>query len=161
GMLTDDETWAIRYLIVNTSNWWVGHKVLISPEWIKDVSWDDRTISIQLTRQAVKEAPRYDPETSLVEVRKRVFMTTMDVAAIGSRPTQSAVEAGLRFAKFFDRGNSTAGCPSAIDESASTNATSAVSVTLRLLHLQSPRQRMLIAKNASVRSHASAAASGL
>jgi hypothetical protein len=65
GMLTDHETWAIRYLTANTSNGWVGHKVLISPEWIKDVTWDDRTISIKLTRQAVKEAPIYDPETSL------------------------------------------------------------------------------------------------
>ena len=26
--LVDDETWAIRYLVVDTSNWWLGHKCL-------------------------------------------------------------------------------------------------------------------------------------
>ena len=35
GFLIDDETWAIRYLVVNTSNWWLGHKVLIAPQWIE------------------------------------------------------------------------------------------------------------------------------
>ena len=60
GMLVDEETWAIQYLIVNTSNWWLGHQVLIAPHWIKDVSWSDATVSLNLTRQAVKEAPLYD-----------------------------------------------------------------------------------------------------
>lgn len=34
GMLVDEEIWAIRYLIVNTSNWWLGHEALIAPKWI-------------------------------------------------------------------------------------------------------------------------------
>jgi hypothetical protein len=33
----DEETWAIRYLLVNTSNWWLGHEVLIAPEWIDHI----------------------------------------------------------------------------------------------------------------------------
>jgi hypothetical protein len=61
GMLVDEETWAVRYLIVNTSNWWLGHHALIAPEWIDDVRWSDATVSVNLTRQAVKDAPRYDP----------------------------------------------------------------------------------------------------
>jgi hypothetical protein len=65
GLLIEDETWAIRYIIANTSNWWVGHQVLIAPQWIKEVSWYDATISVNLTRQAVKDAPTYDPAVSL------------------------------------------------------------------------------------------------
>lgn len=65
GFLIEDETWAIRYIIANTSTWWVGHQVLISPQWIKEVSWYDATISVNLTRQAVKDAPPYDPAVSL------------------------------------------------------------------------------------------------
>jgi len=61
GMLIDRQTWAIRYIIVNTSNWWVGHKVLIAPQWIKDVSWIESMVSINLTRQKIKDAPSYDP----------------------------------------------------------------------------------------------------
>ena len=58
-LLVDDHTWAVRYLIVDTSNWWGGH-VLVAPEWITDVSWSEATVSVDLTRQAVKDAPPYD-----------------------------------------------------------------------------------------------------
>jgi hypothetical protein len=61
GLLIDEETWAIRYLIVETSNWWFGHQVLIAPQWIQGISWPDATITVKVTRQAVKDAPRYDP----------------------------------------------------------------------------------------------------
>lgn len=61
AMLVDDETWAIRYLVVNTSNWWLGHQVLIAPDWIHAVSWSDETVSLTITRQQVKDAPPYDP----------------------------------------------------------------------------------------------------
>ena len=65
GFLVDDETWAIRYIIVNTSNWWMGHKVLIAPQWIDDVNWDDATVAVNVTQQAVKDAPPYDSATRL------------------------------------------------------------------------------------------------
>lgn len=61
GMLFDEETWAIRYLIVDTSNWWIGHQVLITPDLIHNVSWIDRTVSLDVTRQQVRDAPSYDP----------------------------------------------------------------------------------------------------
>jgi len=61
GFLIDDETWAIRYLVVNTSNWWLGHKVLIAPRWIESVNWDDQTVAVDLTRESVKTAQPYVP----------------------------------------------------------------------------------------------------
>jgi len=57
---------AVRYLIVNTSNWWVGHQVLVSPEWIQGVSWSESKVTIDLDRQAIKDAPAYD-EGALVD----------------------------------------------------------------------------------------------
>lgn len=65
GLLVDEKTWAIRYMIVNTSNWWLGHQVLIAPQWIKNVSWSEGTVSIDLTRQEVKDAPPYDSTPQL------------------------------------------------------------------------------------------------
>jgi sporulation protein YlmC with PRC-barrel domain len=65
GLLLDEQTWAIRYLIVDTSNWWLGHQVLIAPKWIKNVSWPDNTVLVNLTRQAVKDAPPYDSAVTL------------------------------------------------------------------------------------------------
>jgi sporulation protein YlmC with PRC-barrel domain len=61
GLLLDDDTWAIRYLIVDTSNWWLGHQVLIAPQWIQEISWLDATVAVNLSQQAVKDAPSYDP----------------------------------------------------------------------------------------------------
>ena len=55
----DDETWEIRYLIVNTSNWWAGKKVLIAPIWIERVSWSERKVVIDLTREAIKLSPEF------------------------------------------------------------------------------------------------------
>jgi hypothetical protein len=61
GYLIDDETWAIRYLVVETGHWWAGHHVLIAPAWIEGVHWSDRTVNVGLTRAQVQSAPPYDP----------------------------------------------------------------------------------------------------
>jgi hypothetical protein len=61
GMLVDEATWTIRYLVVNTGTWWLGHQVLVATEWIEDISWQDATLSVDFTRQAVKDAPPYNP----------------------------------------------------------------------------------------------------
>jgi hypothetical protein len=60
GIIVDEESWAIRYIIVNTSNWWLGHDVLIAPEWIDDFDWLASTVTVGLTRQAIKDSPPYD-----------------------------------------------------------------------------------------------------
>jgi hypothetical protein len=64
-LLVDDHTWAIRYMVVDTSNWWGGHHVLVAPQWIEAVSWPEAKVSVNLTRQAVKDAPPYDSAAQL------------------------------------------------------------------------------------------------
>jgi hypothetical protein len=63
--IIDDETWAIRYLVVATKNWWPGKKVLISPKWIENVSWEEREVAIGLSRETIKAAPEYSDESLL------------------------------------------------------------------------------------------------
>jgi len=65
GLLIDEQTWAIRYLIVNTSNWWVGHHVLVSPTWIAAVSWTECIVSLGLMREQIERAPHYDAAATL------------------------------------------------------------------------------------------------
>jgi len=57
--IIDDETWMIRYLIVDTQNLWEGKKVLISPQWINRVSWDKAMVFVNLSRVAIKQSPEY------------------------------------------------------------------------------------------------------
>jgi hypothetical protein len=63
GFLVDENTWAIRYLIVKTSHWWLGHKVLIVPDWITEVNWFESTVTVDLSRNAVKASPPYESAT--------------------------------------------------------------------------------------------------
>jgi sporulation protein YlmC with PRC-barrel domain len=70
-MLVDDNTWAIRYLIVATSNWWNGQEVVIPPDCIVKVSWPEKRVLVDLTRQAVKEAPHYHVDAQRNHARQR------------------------------------------------------------------------------------------
>ena len=55
----DDQTWAIRYLIVDTGTWWPRKKVLVSPQWIERVSWQESKVFVNLEREMIKGAPAY------------------------------------------------------------------------------------------------------
>ena len=57
--IIDDETWAIRYLIVDTRNWWPGKKVLLSPQWIESVSWEEGKVYVDLLRETIRQSPEY------------------------------------------------------------------------------------------------------
>ena len=57
--IIDDNTWTIRYLLINTLNWWPGKKVLVSPQWIERVSWDESKVFINLSRDVIKRSPEY------------------------------------------------------------------------------------------------------
>jgi uncharacterized protein YrrD len=77
-MLVDERTWAIRYFVVNTSSWWVGHSVLVTPQWIERVSWPERGVYVNLTRQAVKESPNYDGTETLNRTEETHLHTHYD-----------------------------------------------------------------------------------
>jgi hypothetical protein len=57
--IIDDETWAIRYLEVDTQNWWPGKKVLVSPQWITRVSWADARVYVDLNRETIQNGPEW------------------------------------------------------------------------------------------------------
>jgi len=60
--IIDDETWAIRYLIVDTGGWLPGKKVLIAPQWIERVSWEESKVFINLSRDAIEKSPEFTEE---------------------------------------------------------------------------------------------------
>jgi uncharacterized protein YrrD len=63
--IIDDETWAIRYLVVDTRNWWPGKQVLVSPQWIKRVSWKESKVFVNLLRETIQQSPEYTEESLL------------------------------------------------------------------------------------------------
>ena len=63
--IIDDETWTIRYLVIDTGNWWSGKKVLVSPHWIERVSWSESKVFVDLSRETVKQSPEYTEDLLL------------------------------------------------------------------------------------------------
>jgi hypothetical protein len=61
--IIDDEVWIIRYMVIDTRDWLPGgKKVLVSPQWIKDVSWVESKVNVELHKEAIVGAPEYDTE---------------------------------------------------------------------------------------------------
>lgn len=60
--IADDETWAIRYLVISTHKWIPGRKVLISPQWlVGPISWSTQTVKVFMTKESIRHSPEFDP----------------------------------------------------------------------------------------------------
>ena len=59
--IVQTEGWVIRYLVVDTHNWLPGKKILVSPAWVKRVSWDERRVHVDLSRQEIRGSVEFDP----------------------------------------------------------------------------------------------------
>jgi len=55
--LFDDQTWTIRYLVVNTGNWLLERLVLVSPIAIRAIDWQQRLVEVNLNREQVEHSP--------------------------------------------------------------------------------------------------------
>jgi hypothetical protein len=56
----DDETWAIRYLVVDTGKWLSGRRVLISPMSVVHIDWNAKRLDVELTVEDVQHSPAID-----------------------------------------------------------------------------------------------------
>jgi hypothetical protein len=63
--LVEDDNWSIRYLVVETRDWWPGATVLISPLSVQTIQWADKRVYLGVDRQKVKDSPEYDPSTTV------------------------------------------------------------------------------------------------
>ncbi len=63
--LVEDADWSIRYLVVDTKNWWPAKKVLISPRSAGNIDWNDKLVNLKVDRRTVKGGPTYDASTTV------------------------------------------------------------------------------------------------
>ena len=57
----EDSNWIVRYMIVDTRKFLPGRHVLISPEWIENVDWLSKEVSVKMTCDSIKHSPEFDP----------------------------------------------------------------------------------------------------
>jgi hypothetical protein len=57
----DSVDWSIRYVVVDTRNWWPGKRVLISPREVREIDWANRLMHLDVGRQKVKDSLALEP----------------------------------------------------------------------------------------------------
>jgi hypothetical protein len=56
-----DKEWFIKYVLVDTRNWWGGRKVVVEPQWIEAFKCGESKVYLKLARGGVEGIPQYDP----------------------------------------------------------------------------------------------------
>ncbi|MCW8194028.1 PRC-barrel domain containing protein [Proteobacteria bacterium 005FR1] len=59
--LIDSSSWAVRYMVIDVRRWLPGPSVLIAPQWIDQVSWHEKEVYVDITKEAIESAPRFKP----------------------------------------------------------------------------------------------------
>jgi len=63
--ILDVDTWTLRYLVIDTTNWWPGKKVLVSPHWIENINWGLSKVFVNLSRKSIQNSPGFDEVSAL------------------------------------------------------------------------------------------------
>ncbi len=71
--IINDDTWTIRYLVLDTKSWLPGRKVLISTEWIDRISYDESKVFVDLSRETIRNVPEYNEDEVLTREHENVL----------------------------------------------------------------------------------------
>ncbi len=55
--IMDEESWVIRYLVVNIGRRFSGKKVLLEPSVVDRTSWDESKMFVNMSKEAILQAP--------------------------------------------------------------------------------------------------------
>ena len=70
-----DPSWAVAYLVVDTSNWVGGKSVLVSPSAIMKIDVERQEIRVRPTRQEIETSPSVDTaDIELIETLPPVLI---------------------------------------------------------------------------------------
>jgi uncharacterized protein YrrD len=70
NFMLESQDWSLQYFVVDTSNWWLGKRVLIATQAVKAVEWSDRHIRLDVSREQVKTSPVWDPIIAFNELER-------------------------------------------------------------------------------------------
>lgn len=64
-LILEEESWIVRYLLVDTSNWLPGSKRVIVPTaLVKGVDWAQSAVALGVEGATLKDGPGYDPDAT-------------------------------------------------------------------------------------------------
>lgn len=68
--LIDDEAWVVRYLALDTRNWWPGKRVLVKPSRFETIDGPNRRLHLGLSRDSIEQSPEYRESASQKELQE-------------------------------------------------------------------------------------------
>ena len=73
--LVDENSWSVKYLVVDTGNWIGGRSVLISSAVVERIDSPNEEIRVKLSRQQIEASPSVETaEIELVETLPSVWI---------------------------------------------------------------------------------------
>ena len=105
-VLFHDQSWVIRYFVIDTGNQFSGRRVLLSPHSFLRPEWEKRLLPVDLTIEDVRQSP--DVDTDLPVYRQQeIAMTrhygwpaywTMEASELSGEKSESEGDPNLRSA---------------------------------------------------------------
>ena len=89
----DEDTWKVRYLVVNVGNWLMRQYVLLTPDCIEYVDREQETVVVSLTKDQIENSPDIDTQKTISREKEEMlhdyyawvpYWRTMPVAAAGA-----------------------------------------------------------------------------
>jgi hypothetical protein len=74
----DDQTWALRFLIVRAGSWLAGRRVLLPPWSVKSVDWPRRHLTVSLTSDQLRNLPPMHDVAPVSHEREREYLRYFD-----------------------------------------------------------------------------------
>jgi hypothetical protein len=65
----DDKDWTIRQVVMDTRHWLQGKRVMISPNQINRIDWNESKVYVDLTNEGVLGSPVFDPASFAIRFR--------------------------------------------------------------------------------------------
>ncbi|MBC8127768.1 MAG: PRC-barrel domain-containing protein [Gloeobacteraceae cyanobacterium ES-bin-144] len=69
----DDQSWNIRYLVVDTGNWLIGRQVLLTPHSVDGFGEKEETLLVHLTKKQIEDSPPIDSHLPVTRQHERDY----------------------------------------------------------------------------------------
>lgn len=58
-LIADTEHWILRYFVVDTKTWRPGGEVLLAPDWVAHIDWEEHSLFTDLSAEGLRACPPY------------------------------------------------------------------------------------------------------
>jgi hypothetical protein len=82
----DDETWAIRYLTVETGDWLGSRRVLVSPFSVVHTDWKTKRLDVSLTKKQVENSPDVNTHQTVSRQHEAAYLGSLGYPYYWSGP---------------------------------------------------------------------------